>query len=886
MRNLKKILALVLAVSMLLSMTAFAGFTDAAKIDEDYAEAVAVLSDMGIFKGYDNGAFGPKDTLTRAQVAAIIYRIATGDVEDEKVDLFVGAANFSDVPATEWYAGYIGYCASAGYVLGCGDGTFNPNGKVTGFEALAMILRVMGYDAQKEFTGALWTEEISKVATKADLLEDIKPGMLATAASREMIAQLLFSCIQADTVRYTPAFGYHTGYESLGEENFDLAGPIDTTDKWGRPGYKYTYSTGEESTAFSIAPVVTYTEAVTECEVAVDASIKTTKTYDLYVNGVKSSDTIAALDTVDTIGAQGRLTEVYKDRIVMIDTFLAKVVSVADATYDARGHIKTESKIVLEVYDGYNTAYTMYNGKTNYKYAEGDYVLINAYTKTGDRDNAGQISKVYGTILGLADAMVGTQSVIWYNSDKHTINNVTYYDAAEFNLNVAANTTDAYTWFFDQYGNVIGNAEIKTQYDYAVIKNIWWAGNSADGTGVAKATLIYMDGSENVVTLAKVEGATPAYSTDVTNVMTISGTKFYVATNVDTNTTLDGAADMIKGHLYSVKAKADGSVELAKVTTELASATIVNKYAYIENVKIDLDTQFLVRGAAETSSFKVCVGMNMLPSFKAGAKVDYVLGDDGVAKFVYIIGSTVDSSSSDFVLVVDNAYSAVLKTAGGVNYWELNLPVPAEDGSVITVKTQSDDVLTKLTSATSVGKLWYVTYTNGYATSADEITTMPYGYTTYGRAIMLDQTAVYAAGVIESGAYRFNVTSATFVVGELSADMTDKVVYVIYDGRDVVASKIYVLDINEEITPVAPVAPTQGTVVYRVTMLADGQENVVKTASVAAAPGTYTGNSFATAAATFWSEIVVENWNVLIDANEVTVVAGQTTLVEYVIKAK
>ena len=86
MRNLKKILALVLALVMSMSLMATANaFTDDANVDATYDEAVTVLSNLKVFQGYDDGSFQPKGSITRAEVAAIIYRIATGDVTDSQV---------------------------------------------------------------------------------------------------------------------------------------------------------------------------------------------------------------------------------------------------------------------------------------------------------------------------------------------------------------------------------------------------------------------------------------------------------------------------------------------------------------------------------------------------------------------------------------------------------------------------------------------------------------------------------------------------------------------------------------------------------------------------------------------------------------------------------
>ena len=78
---MKKLLAMVLALVMTLSLavSASAAFKDADKdISADYAEAVAVLDGMGVFKGYEDGSFKPTGDITRAEVATIVYRVYTG----------------------------------------------------------------------------------------------------------------------------------------------------------------------------------------------------------------------------------------------------------------------------------------------------------------------------------------------------------------------------------------------------------------------------------------------------------------------------------------------------------------------------------------------------------------------------------------------------------------------------------------------------------------------------------------------------------------------------------------------------------------------------------------------------------------------------------------
>ena len=69
---MKKLLALVLALVMSMSLVTIsnAAFKDADSID--YKEAVDVMNAVGVFVGDEKGNFNPKENLTRAQAAKII----------------------------------------------------------------------------------------------------------------------------------------------------------------------------------------------------------------------------------------------------------------------------------------------------------------------------------------------------------------------------------------------------------------------------------------------------------------------------------------------------------------------------------------------------------------------------------------------------------------------------------------------------------------------------------------------------------------------------------------------------------------------------------------------------------------------------------------------
>ena len=211
---MKKLLAMVLALVMTLSLavSANAAFKDVKDIDETYAESAAVLNGLGVFKGYEEKdgtfSFQPKNAITRAEVAAIVYRIYTGDVKDAYVKNYETYNKFGDMAGAGWAKGYIGYCANAALVKGYPNGTFVPSGKVTGYEVLAMILRAVGYDQKNEFTGADWALHVAEIAEQNKILKNVKGVDLNAPATREVVAELLFQAIQVPMVTYTAAFGY------------------------------------------------------------------------------------------------------------------------------------------------------------------------------------------------------------------------------------------------------------------------------------------------------------------------------------------------------------------------------------------------------------------------------------------------------------------------------------------------------------------------------------------------------------------------------------------------------------------------------------------------------------------------------------------------------
>lgn len=201
MRNLKKILALVLAMVMSLSLMATASAAESTAAAGDYALASKVLQGLDVVRG-DDGGIREADSITRAEAAALAYRIHTADVKDTQANLYYDLqdAAFTDLaPVSAWALGYIGYAHNAQIVKGNGNGTFNPTGNITGYEILAMALRSIGYGKNGEFEGAEWQINTAAWARREGLLEGVTPAdqvRLDLPATRGMVFQILFNAIQ------------------------------------------------------------------------------------------------------------------------------------------------------------------------------------------------------------------------------------------------------------------------------------------------------------------------------------------------------------------------------------------------------------------------------------------------------------------------------------------------------------------------------------------------------------------------------------------------------------------------------------------------------------------------------------------------------------------
>ena len=204
-------------------MFAGAAFTDSADIKVD-TEVVDTLVSLGVVNGYDDGSFKPNGTVTRAEMAKMIYVLRTGNSDasaynDDKT-------SFTDI-GSHWARGYIKYCQSLGIIAGKSNTKFCPNDKVTAQEAAKMLLVTLGYDPAKAgLTGASWASKTNALADENGLLDDVNTSF-TSACPRQYAAQLIYNAIFAPTVvwrddAYTNVTLLGTDNKTVGEKYMGL----------------------------------------------------------------------------------------------------------------------------------------------------------------------------------------------------------------------------------------------------------------------------------------------------------------------------------------------------------------------------------------------------------------------------------------------------------------------------------------------------------------------------------------------------------------------------------------------------------------------------------------------------------------------------------------
>lgn len=170
-------------------------FEDVKEADWFY-DAVYYCFDKGYFKGTGTVTFSPKETMTRAMFATVLWRIA-GEPAAE------GGKSFNDVEDGKWYTDAVLWASGEGILDGYGDGTFGTNDPVTREQMVALLWRYSGKPAgTADLSGykdadqiSDWAREAFAWAVSVGLVQGKGDGILDPGgkATRAEVAQIVMN---------------------------------------------------------------------------------------------------------------------------------------------------------------------------------------------------------------------------------------------------------------------------------------------------------------------------------------------------------------------------------------------------------------------------------------------------------------------------------------------------------------------------------------------------------------------------------------------------------------------------------------------------------------------------------------------------------------------
>jgi len=142
----------VLVIGLILSLLAStATISLALPLAATQQQKVQLLDELRIFTG-SNGDYRLNDKLSRSEAAALAVRIMGKDYEVLLNSSKYKNTTYPDVDPNHWYAPYVGFCTQEGILSGDTRGYYNPNDPVTEKSFLKIVLGVLGYQLNTDYT--------------------------------------------------------------------------------------------------------------------------------------------------------------------------------------------------------------------------------------------------------------------------------------------------------------------------------------------------------------------------------------------------------------------------------------------------------------------------------------------------------------------------------------------------------------------------------------------------------------------------------------------------------------------------------------------------------------------------------------------------------------
>lgn len=527
------------------------------KADIKATTAVDMLSSLGVIQGYEDGSFKPNTTVTRAQMAKMIFTIMNGGNDNANAYTSL-PTKFTDLPTAAWAQGYVRYLQNTGIIAGKSATKFAPNDTVTGLEAAKMVLVAAGYNAQKAgLTGAAWAQNTMKYGQLNNLFEDVDADLNA-ALPRQYAAQILYNALDMKRVVWSNDINDFknatdvSGEETIGEKYMNLyktsAEVLTSVKKTsGKDTYEIklagavTYKNVKKTDDVkSFDKVPTDVSDLLGLKVKVLVRVKNNGDQDVY--GVYADDdskviatgTVGQLKKVGAVsdkktklaGTEYKMDEtreglkvIYANQGQSTDT-LAKIEEQKDISevagtvklVDTNGNNKVDTVVVTPAVVGQVTyagskSVTISN-KVGSKdiddldiyegYAKDDWTVVTSdiYTASGDTI----VAKIDVTTAKVTSTKTDSKSVV----TEIKVNDEWYKiaDNAEVDTLKAGNTYD-----FAIVGNYVVNAD-ETEADSSdvlVVTDFEDAKNGMQSSTTQKVKAYFLDGSSKTITVEKLD---------------------------------------------------------------------------------------------------------------------------------------------------------------------------------------------------------------------------------------------------------------------------------------------------------------------------------------------------------------------------------------------
>ena len=841
---MKKLLALVLALVMSMSLVTIsnAAFKDADSID--YKEAVDVMNAVGVFIGDEKGNFNAKENLTREQAAKIIAYLELGS---KAADALVGGATFTDVASSRWSAGFVGYCAQAGIVSGVGDSKFDPAGQLTALQFGKMLLVELGYDAKAEgMVGTDWAINTSKLMAGTKLMDGIS-GSVNQVLTREKAAQMCLNALEAPMVTYDTKgstitvdgtkinFGASVAkYETstvakdqniskekltsgeytveLGEKLYKDLKKNSTTDAFERPATEWMLkakSIGTYADAADLSYTATVEIGTIYSDLGLSKGIDDSKvTY--YEDGRNLSSSwnqdIVKGSKVEK-GGNGTLLEVYYNddaeslTVVQVNTYVGEIAASFKATTTKDAYVNFNAKT------GSGSTY-----ETDDSYSKDDIILYTYSNKAGDRGVQS---------MALAEKVTGKMN--GYTTEKNvTIDGTTYKKSAN-GASIANMSNDVgkdVTVYLDKYGYA-AYVDASTSAEYAVLLNYAPAARLES----ARAKLLFTDGTTKKVDVKElIDGSNNTYVENFTSGDNAIGKYDIVSYTINSD---DEYTLTLKGDAEKVTEGAERITNGSPVMKLMPS----NNYNVSDSGQLIANgkTIFLIADeTGTTTTYSVYTGIANVPTVTlAGGTYDTpaaVVSENGtVAKVVFVakLNSkvSINDQNKDVTLIKgSSAGQSYTKDLG--YYYEYDAIINGVEGKI---KTESAVANYTLVSGIAYNTKGIATGWNDYAELNRSTNTIVHNGTNVKTGVgtiaeeneVIGLNGTYYAYEDDCKVYYIN-TNGELTAGSAASitdDVNDQVWFKLTDG---VVSTLYIKIVDETsvVTPATSGELTLNSVEY------------------------------------------------------------------------